>query len=343
MQDEIQDASSKSSLPIGPAEMVDLILHLNLSPGDTVAMTAAVRDLHLAHPGKFRTDVRTTASAIWQNNPYITPLKDDDPGIRHIEMHYELINSSNEGAYHFLHAMLFQLEHDLDIRIPMTKLKGEIYLSDEEKNWTSQVNTSPISWRHDFWIIMAGGKYDIECKWWDPARYQEVVDTFAGCIKFVQCGENGHWHKPLDNVINLVGKTTIRQFIRLVYHASGILCPITFAMHLAVAVPTKPDRLKNRPCVVIAGGREPAQWAAYPHHRFLNVNGSLPCCDQGGCWKGKCQIGMKDGNACFYPIKMPSGTTIAKCMEMIEVDDVCRAIDQYHRGSACQYLTNGPA
>ncbi len=320
--------------------MVDLILHLDLSPGDIVAMTAAVRDIHLAYPGRFRTDVRTTAMEIWEHNPYITSLRDDDSSVRHIEMHYDLINSSNEGSYHFLHAMTFHLEKELGLRIPLTKLKGEIYLSDEEKTWSSQVASHPYGWDKDFWIVMAGGKSDIECKWWDPARYQSVVDAFSGCIQFVQCGERSHFHKPLNNVINLVGKTTTRQFIRLVYHSSGILCPITFAMHLAVAVPTKPERLKNRPCVVIAGGREPAQWAAYPHHRFLNVNGSLPCCDQGGCWKGKCRVGLKDGNACHYPVEMASGTTIAKCMEMIEVEDVCRSIDQYHRGTACKYLDN---
>ncbi len=316
--------------------MQDLILHLNLSPGDTAVMTAAVRDLHLAHPGKFRTDVKTTAREIWEHNPYITPLKDRDPSVRHIKMHYDIINQSNEGSYHFLHAMCFYLEKELGLRVPLTKLKGDIYLSAQERSWISQVEET--GWKHDFWIVMAGGKHDIPCKWWDSARYQAVVDAFAGCIQFVQCGEAGHNHKPLRGVINLVGKTSTRQFIRLVYHAAGIICPVTFAMHLAAAVPVRPGRLKNRPCVVIAGGREPAQWAAYPHHRFLNTNAALPCCDQGGCWKAKCQPGNKSSDACVYPVETSPGSVIPKCMAMIEVEDVCRAIDQYHRGGACKYL-----
>ena len=71
-------------------------------------------------------------------------------------------------------------------------------------------------YRGRFWVIMAGGKYDFTAKWWDPARYQQVVDHFRGKLLFVQCGEAGHWHPKLDGVLNLVGKTDTRQFIRLI-------------------------------------------------------------------------------------------------------------------------------
>ena len=39
--------------------MRKIILKNNLSPGDLVMLTAAVRDLHLSYPGCFETDVRT--------------------------------------------------------------------------------------------------------------------------------------------------------------------------------------------------------------------------------------------------------------------------------------------
>ena len=41
-----------------------LILKSFQSPGDIVMLTAAVRDLHAAYPGRFQTDVRTSADAI---------------------------------------------------------------------------------------------------------------------------------------------------------------------------------------------------------------------------------------------------------------------------------------
>jgi hypothetical protein len=55
-----------------------VILRNSLSPGDIVMLTAAVRDLHLSNPNQFITDVRTPCPALWENNPYITPLKDND-------------------------------------------------------------------------------------------------------------------------------------------------------------------------------------------------------------------------------------------------------------------------
>ena len=42
--------------------------------------------------------------------------------------------------------------------------------------------------------------------------------------------------QPSAVVLDLRGKTDLRQLIRLVYHAQGVLCPVTLAMHLAAAV-----------------------------------------------------------------------------------------------------------
>ena len=43
------------------------------SPGDIVLLSAAVRDLHVAYPGRYETDVRTSADAIWEHHLYATP------------------------------------------------------------------------------------------------------------------------------------------------------------------------------------------------------------------------------------------------------------------------------
>ncbi len=322
----------------------DLILTCSLSPGDIVMLTAAVRDLHRAYPGQFRTDIRTSASALWENNPYLTPLSEDDPSVQVIPMEYDLIHQSNHGPYHFIHGYARHLEKVLDLRIPLTLFKGDIHISDLEKSWMNQVEEDPIRWSDDFWIIIAGGKYDFTAKWWDPRRYQKVVDHFAGRIKFVQCGEEGHWHPRLRGTIDLVGKTDPRQFVRLMYHAAGVVCPVTFAMHLAAAVETKPGRPINRACVVVAGGREPSQWEKYGHHRYLEVNGSMLCCDNGGCWKSRCQT-VGDGDEkddpeklCIQPVALTPSLAIPRCMDMITADDVIRSIELYHEGGALHYL-----
>ncbi len=324
-----------------------LLLTCSLSPGDIVMMTAAVRDLHLAHPGQFLTDVRTSASQLWENNPYLTPLSESDPEVEVIAMRYDLIHESNEGALHFIHGYVRHLEEVLGLKIPVTKFRGDIHLSSQEKSWMSQVEEAAIGWKEEFWIVMAGGKYDFTAKWWDPSRYQEVVDHFAGRIQFVQCGEANHFHPRLNGVIDLVGKTDIRQFTRLMYHASGVICPVTFAMHLAAAVEVKPGRPKNRACVVVAGGREPSQWEKYPHHRFLETNGALMCCDNGGCWKSRCQpVGDGDEkdkpeNLCVEPVRISKTVVLPRCMDMIGTRDVIRAVELYYQGGALNYLRQG--
>lgn len=121
--------------------------------------------------------------------------------------------------------------------------------------------------------------------------------------------------------------------VRLMHHASGVICPVTMFMHLAAAVETKTGQPANRPCVVVAGGREPAQWEAYPHHQYLHRNGCLPCCDNGGCWRSRtiplCDGAAGDHSLCLYPIKTPQGTVLPKCLDMIDAQDVIRAVEQY--------------
>ncbi len=247
-------------------------------------LTAAVRDLHRAYPGDFVTDVRTPCPALWENNPDITPLDEADRGTEVVDCHYPLIHRSNSAPVHFLDGFVHYLNGVLGLRIELTEFRGAIYLSDDEKAWTSQV-AGITGGDPAFWIVVAGGKPDFTIKWWDVRRYQRVVDHFLGRMLFVQTGENGHYHPALGNVIDLRGQTDLRQLIRLVYHAEGVLSPVSLTMHLAAAVEVRAGRGKNRPCVVVAGGREPPHWEAYPHHQFIHTVGALACCDNGGAGK----------------------------------------------------------
>jgi ADP-heptose:LPS heptosyltransferase len=309
-----------------------LILKNSLSPGDILMLTAAVRDLHLTHPGKFVTDVRTTCSALWENNPYIATLEEGDSDVETIQCEYPLINRSNQLPYHMIHGFRLYLQEKLGVNIEPHAFKGDVHLSAEEKSWMSQVEeTEGVGTR--FWIIVSGGKMDFTAKWWDPDRAQQVVNHFQERIRFVQCGEGGHHHPKLDNVIDLCGKTNLRQIVRLMWHADGVICPVTMFMHLAAAAETKPGRAKNRPCVVIAGGREPSQWEAYPHHKYLHQNGALSCCDDGGCWKSRViPLGdgdEKDRSLCLKPVEVKPGYFLPKCLDMISSGDVIHAVEQY--------------
>jgi len=320
--------------------MRKLILKCGLSPGDIVMLTAAVRDLHHWYPRKFLTDVRTRCPDIWEHNPHLTTLSPADPGVEQINCSYPMINRCNETPYHCLHGFIEFLNERLHVAIKPTAYKGDIHLSAQEKAWYSQVREVA---RLDipFWIVAAGGKYDVTIKWWQTERYQEVVDHFRGKIQFVQVGDCGHHHPRLDGVIDLRGLTSLRELIRLVYHAQGVLCPVTALMHLAAAVETKRGQPASRPCVVVAGGREPAHWEAYPNHQFIHTTGALPCCAEGGCWKDR-TARLRDGDPrdhrrhrCVDVVK-----TLPHCMDLITPEAVIRRIEMYFRGGAVRFLSS---
>jgi ADP-heptose:LPS heptosyltransferase len=318
-----------------------LILRSFQSPGDILMLTAAVRDLHRAAPGRFQTDVRTSAPALWENNPNVTPLAESEKGVRTLEMHYPLIHQSNQRPHHFLEGYCQFLEESLGLRVPVTRFAGDLHLTAQERQGPPPGADRGVPER--FWIVIGGGKYDFTAKWWDPASYQGVVDHFRGRLTFVQCGEEGHWHPRLDGAVDMVGRTTTREFVRLIYHAEGVLCPVTFAMHLAAAVPAKPGGPSHRPCVVVAGGREPPHWEAYPQHRFLSTVGALACCAEGGCWRSRCQL-VGDGdekdrnNVCEQPVQVGPDLRIPRCMTLITVADVVRSIELYYQGGALRPL-----
>lgn len=329
-----------------------ILLENKQSPGDIVMLTAAVKALAEQESAfDYQIGVDTTCKDIWENNPYIVPLDRKDPEVKVIKAEYPLVNSSNNSPYHFIHGFAKFLEVKLKHDIDVTEFKGDIHISDDEKKWMSQVRELGV--KDNFWLVFAGGKFDFTCKWWHPDWYQEVVDYFQGKITFVQVGEKKHWHTPLKNCIDLTGQTNLRQLIRLVYHSSGVLSPVSFGMHAAAAVPTKPGSPKHRAAVVIAGSREPMQWECYPHHRFLSNNGALSCSGSGGCWKSRCTK-IKDGDRknidslCEKPVeitvmskypkdKLDGPLQIPKCLDMIRPEHVIDAIKSYYIGGVLEY------
>jgi ADP-heptose:LPS heptosyltransferase len=310
-----------------------LVLTSRQAPGDIVMLTAAVRDLHRHYPGRFVTDVRTPFAALWEHNPDITSLDASAPSVEVIACHYPLIHRANAAPVHFLQGFVHYLNCLLDLQVEVTTFGGAIYLSDEERASSS---IEALTGGQPYWVVVAGGKRDFTIKWWDPLRYQEVVDRLRDRHLFVQVGAARDCHPALSGVINLRGQTDLRRLIRLIHHADGVLTPVSLPMHLAAAVPPRPGGPKNRPCVVIAGGREPPHWEAYPHHQFIHTVGSLMCCDDGGCWKsrtrrlGDGQPGDRPENLC-----VDVRGDLPACMDMITAGDVARRIELYRSLSPC--------
>ena len=340
-QQDVKPTVVVQSVVKEPDKFQKLLLLNRLAPGDILVMTNALRDLHKAHPGKYKTDVRTPCSEIFNNNPYITKLDYDNdqyesinnrfsqlpvnaPLEQHlasigdillIDMHYPLIHTSGTCGWHFSYGHRDWLEQILNVKIPQTAITPEIYLSQDEVNWISPV-LAETGWDKPYWVINAGSKNDYTLKQYP--FYQQVVDLLKDKVKFVQIGITAHSHSPLTDVISMIGKTKdTRKLLRVIKHAQGVVSCVSFPMHIAAAF--------KKPCVVVAGAREGTRWELYPNQQFLYVNGCLPCADYDGCWKSKNEECTNRVNG------------VAKCMTLIRPEDVVRSVNRYYEGGMLKF------
>ncbi len=197
-----------------------------------------------------------------------------------------------------------------------------------------------------FWVFNGGSTHNSTAKLWNPASFQNVIDHFKDKIAFVQIGADCDFHPEYQNVVNLVGKTSQRDLIRLMFHGLGILTPVSFPMHLAAAMPERIDRPGGKPCVVLAGGREPLPWERYAGHSFIETQDKLDCCRRGDCRRSLASVPERRAvhYVCVRPVQLSierwsvdaqkrkvraTNLCIAECMEMITPDMVIREIESW--------------
>lgn len=325
-----------------------IVLHSHLALGDIVTLTAVPRELHRLYPGQFQIAVDTPFPGLWEHNPHIVAHADYAQDWERwgewelIHCHYDQdpiysVHRSNEHPVHMLTSYCQDVANRLNLpSLYPAQLMGDIHLSREEYGWKSMPHE-----RHNvqrYWLICAGGKTDFTTKWYPALHWQRVVDYFAGRIQFVQVGASGdgHYHPKLDGVINLVGQTDVRQLVRLVHSACGVVCGITSLMHMAAAVPLPTWQRRPRPCVVVAGGRESRTWYSYPTHRILESVGSLPCCAEGGCWQSHTvPLGNPEEQAkqrlCHRVVH-----GVPRCMALIRPEAVIMEIEKYLHGEGIE-------
>lgn len=313
-----------------------LILIHKRAPGDTVVMTGLVRDIAIARPGEFEIAVDTHAPEMWENNPYIVPRKELEARgrVEHIKLTYgKGLRDQNHETVHFLSYFHRDFEVQTRARVPLTLPYPDLHLSEEEKA------RRIVEGR--YWVFLSGGKSDFTAKVWGATAWRETIQHLTALgIPCVQIGgsHKTHWHPEIPGALNLVGRTGTRDWLRLIYQADGVICGVTGAMHIAAAL--------QRPCVVLAGGREAWWWEAYVRenrglggtevaqkltapHRFLHTIGLLDCCQTHGCWKNKVVPLNGDPSVCKYPIVTP-GQAVPKCLDMITPAHVVEAVMSYY-------------
>jgi hypothetical protein len=328
----------------------------NYPLGDHVVFGGALRELHRSHPERFEIEVESPIPDFWKHTPYVTakPLnrlaieptttspashqRDTVETVEHVVVDGEFFQDPNNRPHHMLQSMVETLSRKLGTRIDVKEFRGESSLSPEEMNSPGPVETL-IGEHLPYWIICNGGKFDRTVKWWPTSSYQEVVSKLRNRILFVQVGRSRDYHPRLHGTLDLRGWTDIRTLMRLVYHAEGVVCPITSLMHLCAAVPRPPGSSGPRPCVIIGGGIEPPHWTAYPGQRFLSVVGSIHCAKE-PCWKAR-TLTLGDGSTRDGAGALCTNVSnrFPACMRMIGSYQVVRTIKDYVSGGAATTLT----
>ena len=350
---------------VGATEVEELqlprrvVFHNRQALGDILMFTCAVRDFKRAYP-EVEVQVRSTAMHIWDHNPNIksgkwievvdplmywqdkskkpspdqlrqltehaikTGIDEDKPVLVYIGPG-KATNASNRSDLHFSNAFRLSMEHALGVRIPQGPIRPDVYMSEAEYS-------APPLVEPPYWLIVAGEKGDWTCKTFPFQKWQRVVESLPK-IKFVQLGSTGHKHPELtgDNVVNMIGKTQdgdtgIRDLWNLFNYCEGSMGLVSFQMHLAAAF--------NKPCIVIAGAREPVHFTRYPGQQYLATDGCLPCTVDNGhnpksCWF--CKI-----ERCPYVVESV-GQKVPLCADLFRVHDVVSSILRYYDGGRLSF------
>jgi len=244
---------------------------------------------------------------------------DDKPNLadEYYKIKYEDIHNSGWSGRHFSTAFYYEFKDILGVDVKQTSLLPDIHLSDDEKKWMNQVE-EVFGYKGKFWLLNCGIKPDYPAKQWPVHCWQKLVDLLEDKVQFVQVGElvEGHEHRPLRGVLSLLGKTDLRQLIRLSYHAEGGVSHVSLLHHLTAAW--------QKPQVTIAGGREPERWEKYPHTRYMQTNGLTACGSYDGCWKSG-RIHEDEDNENKKCTNMVGNQQ--KCMVMITPEMVAHEIE----------------
>jgi ADP-heptose:LPS heptosyltransferase len=346
----VAQAALEATVRQGRAVKKKYIFEFARAPGDVLMLTALVRDLKLSQPDTL-INVQTPFPGLWRHNPYLSPISAGESGVQRIVFNKpksqaadaKAIGRSRRGEQlHYVTAFHRAFEERTGVHVPVLFPHPDLHLSSEEQNHPL------LSGR--YWVVVPGGKTDMTTKWWIDSRWQEVVDQLAergiACVQ-EGCTKKMHVHRPLRNVRNLVGQTSIRDMIVNIHHAEGVICGCTLQMHIAAAL--------QKPCVVLLGGREEPSFEAYRDdydafgptarptrvpHQVLHTIGQLDCCRTLGCWRRRVvplrdERPKYDRSLCADVVHGGGDPPRPKCMDMITSAQVVQAALSYY---ADEYL-----
>lgn len=162
-------------------------------------------------------------------------------------------------------------EHILSILSRKAHMSGEISLRPYMFLTSDELQKGVIADRQ---VVVqsgaTGANFRMRNKEWYPERFQSVVDALRDRFQVIQLGAQSD--PLLEGVLDLRGKTTIREAGAVLANSIMFIGLVGFLMHLARAVDCR--------SVIVYGGRERPWQSGYISN--INLTGDTACSP---CWR----------------------------------------------------------
>ena len=328
-----------------------LLSYCQAGLGDVLISTSFLKDFEQQRPDdklffQFKLQAMEKYYSVFDNNPYFH-LYDEKTDKIDKEIHFgwgeqinlsELTMASSSSTQKYIDVLYDEFNRRSGLDIKCTQRKVDLYFSEEEKN-------IKYSWQDSskkMCIVNCGYNYFYgNAKNWGWEKFQYVIDALKDKLQFVQVGmrKNGYFQRPLNGVVDLVDKTSIRDLATLTYHSDFVLTHDTSTYHFAMVDAN--EHQKERNVAVVLGGRGLYKYLdTYSPDRvnvFLLYNNEMfsKCFDAG---KYTCDCadvfttmagryggggpGMIKKLMCKMPSATMNGETICACFGRLHPDNV---------------------
>lgn len=280
-----------------------VLLTTNNHLGDVVIMTAVIENLKLAMPSnEFALDANEKYLEVFDGNPNISRFARNEADCC-FECVYAPFSQRSANGGNCIEAFTKNAFSYFGINAQIVQRTAKFYFNIEQNQFG------------DYCIINANCQKCSETKGYP--FYQEIVDACPN-MQFVQIGGNEERDitTNLKNVVDLRGKTSVRQLVSLVANAKYIVSPPSAVVHIASAFP-------NVKAIVLSGAREPARLTAYPNTTHIVAN----CIDGYNAAFGCMKFFMRkiDSRTCERCVAL-NGRSYPACMCLIKPCEVAELI-----------------
>lgn len=267
------------------------LLYYKAGIGDTLMVSAVVREIKKKYGEKIIVTVNCDKNELLKNNPYIDNLSNRYDGID-LNYHYGRSRSTD----HFDTNLIDIMCHKVNIKNPEHTVN--IFLEENEiekaKEILKNIKKPLVT------IQTTSGPFDAGRKLWPPNYWQELIKRLTDKgYSILQLGSKDDI--LINGVINMLGKTSIRESAAIISLADLHIGIVSSLMHISEAVSTA--------AIILFGGFE--RYKAHDYKNIIPFESFIEC--------SPCGVINTSMDPCPY---------YNKCMKEISVNTVFERADK---------------